>query len=62
MKKENGWKRQYASYSSQNTISSQRFHLEQVGHDDVLALRPMENVIIEHRLEDMAVRVGRISI
>ena len=52
----------YLSYSSQNTISSQRFHLEQVGHDDVLSLCPMENVIIEHRLVDMAVRVRRISI
>ena len=52
----------HLSYSLQNTISSQRFHLEQVGHDDVLALCPMENVIIEHRLVHMAVRVGRISI
>ena len=37
-------------------------HLEQVGNDDVLPLCPMENVVIEDGLVNVAVRVQRVRV
>ena len=37
-------------------------HLEQVGNNDVLPICPMENVIVEDRLVNVAVRVQRVGI